>query len=111
MNIVQPPLFDVPAGSVRRSDPQTSHAAAAAVDVSARCGEVLTALSAHPDGAIPWELVLTMRGQGVDMDQNCVARRLDDLEAMNLVHRTGSTRPGRSNRQQTEWTTSTPGGS
>lgn len=109
MKIEQPPLFAAPptAGSVRHSDPQTSRDAAARVDIGARCGEVLDALADHAP-AIPWELVLKLRTSGIEMDQNCVARRLVDLEQMGLVERTGHTRPGRSGRQQTEWTIPNP---
>ncbi len=108
MTIDQLDMFPETAQRVRTTDPATSHAAAAAVDVPARAGEVLAALRSLPT-ATPSELVVRLRRTGIDMDQNCVARRLGDLEAAGLAARTGDTRPGRSGRQQTVWTSHTEG--
>lgn len=118
-----PTLFDAPAtaGSVRAADPQTSADAARRVDARRRCAEVLRALTAlltegpppgAPDhGATCYEVTRRLRLNGVDTEQNIVARRLKDLEEHADVSRTGHTRPGRTGRHQVLWTTATQGAS
>lgn len=67
----------------RAGDPRTSQEAAAAVDISARCAEVVRAiwypskLRDFTDGELAARLP--------DMDRNVVARRRKDLEDLGIV--------------------------
>lgn len=98
----QATLFD----HARHDDPATSHEAAAAVDLPARCAQVLGALGQctyRPRGATCSELQQILATTGVHMDNGWIARRLCDLEESGHVIRTDMTRTGSSNRKQTVW--------
>ena len=92
--------------AARESDPQTSHEAAAEVDVNARCGQVLAALqtvtpAAH--GATCYELQIILAHTGIHMDTGWIASRLNQLQKAGLVEATDAKRPGYTNRKQTVW--------
>lgn len=98
----QATLFD----HARHDDPQTSHDAAAAVDLPARCAQVLGALRyVYPAyrGATCSELQHRLAVTGTHMDNGWIARRLCDLEKSGHVVRTEATRPGSTGRKQTVW--------
>ena len=95
----QATLFD----HARHDDPQTSHDAAAAVGLSARCAQVLGALRAGPSNATCSELQRRLAVGGVHMDTGWIARRLCDLEESGHVARTDATRLGATGRKQTVW--------
>lgn len=83
----------------RRSDPLTSHQAAEAAQefASSHCGIILAALKQYgPMG----KTKLSVKTQISDV---AVARRLADLEKMNLAKPTGDTEPSRTNRQERIW--------
>lgn len=79
-------LFDIPASS-SRSDPVTSHLAAADLTASGerdrQCAEVLAAVRKYP--------LMTSRelGEAAGLDRHAVARRLSDLMHAGRVERPG----------------------
>ena len=88
-----------PSVHARRSDPDTSKAAAKAARrfASHHCGIILAALKQYgPMG----KTKLSVKTQISDV---AVARRLADLEKMNLAKPTGDTEPSRTNRQERIW--------
>ncbi len=97
----QPSLFE---GSVRASDPSTSHDAAASMDetaLSRQRGEVL--------GFVRWRSELGTTAYEVSLaypiQQNVAARRLRDLCELGFVKDSGRTRPGSSGRHGIVWVT------
>lgn len=100
-----PSLFDAPpdTGTHRRSDPATSVAAAASVDVPARQAEVLDALETLGGKATVSEVVDCLAWRGVHVEHGPTSRRITDLVAAGWVEPTSEIRPGRTGRPQTVW--------
>jgi len=73
------PLFKAAA---RKSDPQTSHAAAKRAPVAGHCAKVLEALAAGPAGQ-------TEIAKRAGLTVAAVSKRLPDLRRQGLVERTG----------------------
>lgn len=82
------PLFATPARA-RRTDPDTSHQAAASVDVTHREQQVLDALAAHPGGLTTKEMA-----DVTGVDRLSLSPRMKPLELKGLVIRTEETRDG-----------------
>jgi len=83
---------------VRNSDPVTSHQAAASVtDVSSHYAQILEALST----------IGPLGKDGISfysrLDPNQIARRLNEMQKLGLIHLTGKTVKSNSNRQEREW--------
>ena len=104
--------FDAPLpDSVRPSDPDTSHAAAASIApvLSAQRRDVLAAAAAvadanpHRTGATAAEIVMRLAYTGRAPQQSVVARRLSDLRDLGLVVDSGARRPGTSARALIAW--------
>lgn len=88
------------ARQARRSDPATSHVAAARAEPIARRhhAAILAALSKTPAGATIHEMkILT------GIDHVAVARRMSELEREGLVRRTGGERPSPAGRPCCVW--------
>jgi len=91
------PLPEFP--RVRNSDPVTSHQAAASItDVSSHYAQILEALST----------IGPLGKDGISfysrLDPNQIARRLNEMQKLGLIHLTGKTVKSNSNRQEREWT-------
>jgi hypothetical protein len=87
-----------PHGLARRSDPETSHAAAKSVDANRLESVVLGALGRHPSGLTIHEVAdLT----GVPFES--IGPRFRPLVNKGLIHDSGERRVGRSNRQCIVW--------
>lgn len=88
--------------SVRFTDPDTSHEAAAMIAPVLRpeqarvFGLLRSALTAY-------EIATNLRWQGFPRDQSCVAKRLSELRDLGLVYDTGQRRPGRTGRPLIVW--------
>ena len=85
----------------RASDPATSRKAAESLDPDTLAREqrrVLRAIVMHEGRAIRDQIA-----SHLSADRSCVSRRITDLCAAGLVEDSGTTRPGVSGRQQTEW--------
>ena len=89
------PLFN--RALARTTDPGTSHAAAASVNVSEMESVVLDAIRALGD-ATSWEV-----SRHVGIERVTVSPRFKPLEVKGLIRRTGKTRPGESGRQSQVW--------
>jgi len=90
------PLPEFP--RVRNSDPSTSHQAAASIsDVSSHYAQILEALST----------IGPLGKDGISfyskLDPNQIARRLNEMQKLGLIHLTGKTVKSNSNRQEREW--------
>lgn len=103
MTVVELTLFDVP-GAARATDPETSKDAAFAPGLNAQRLAVLLALV--PADATAYDLTLRLT-QAVQ--QNVVARRLDDLQANGYARPTDDKRPGSSTRLLRVWTATNEG--
>jgi hypothetical protein len=95
------PLFavrriDTPIAAARRSDPATSHAAAATAPVAEHQAKILEALTIGPAGA-------SVIGQRCGLDGHQVGRRIKELEASGQIVQTGRLVPSSSGRGQREW--------
>jgi len=93
-------FFDLPIfNRVRNSDPVTSHEAAdAAKDLASKHFSVIVdCLKAH--GALGKDGIARHSG----LDANQVARRLNELEKMNLIQLTGRTVKSQAGRNEREW--------
>lgn len=88
-------------GRARRDDAPTSAAAAAAVDVPARCAEVLAVLR-RLGRATAYDIAVDLILSGVGAQTNAVSRRLLDLERRNLARRSGVA-PGGFGREVTAY--------
>lgn len=82
-------------GLARHSDPSTSHAAAAAVDVTAKEQAVLDAIRQFPKGCIADDIARV-----TGLRDGSVTPRLRPLLRKGLIQRTGESRPGMSGRHQ-----------
>lgn len=87
----------------RTSDPDTSHAAAEALNVPRRCAEVLNALHRIGAPATAWDVTQWLGERGVRTQQSSVVRRLADLEEMGRVCRTEERRMGGFGRMLIVW--------
>jgi len=93
-------FFDLPIfNRVRSSDPVTSYEAAdAAKDLAAKhFSTIVDCLQAH--GALGKDGIARHSG----LDANQVARRLNELEKMNLIQLTGRTVKSQAGRNEREW--------
>ena len=93
-------FFDLPIfNRVRNSDPITSYEAAdAAKDLASKhLKTIVDCLKAH--GALGKDGIAKHSG----LDGNQVARRLNELEKMNLIELTGKTVKSSSGRNEREW--------
>jgi predicted transcriptional regulator len=93
-------FFDLPIfNRVRNSDPVTSYEAAdAAKDLAAKhLSIIVDCLKAH--GALGKDGIARHSG----LDGNQVARRLNELEKMNLIQLTGRTVKSSAGRNEREW--------
>jgi hypothetical protein len=87
----------------RTSDPDTSHAAAEAVNVPRRCAEVLNAMRRIGAPATAWDVTSWLAERGVRTQQSSVVRRLADLEGFGKVARTEERRMGGFGRMLIVW--------
>lgn len=78
------PLF-TSAARARRTDPHTSHEAAASVDVQERERQVLEALANHPEGLTTREMA-----EVTGIDRVSLSPRTKPLERKGLVARSGT---------------------
>ena len=83
---------------VRTSDPETSHQAAEAItDVSSHYAQILEALT-----------IGAMGKDGISfytrLDPNQIARRLNEMQKLNLIRLTGKTVKSNAGRQERQWT-------
>lgn len=93
-------FFDLPIfNRVRSSDPVTSYEAAdAAKDLASKhFSTIVDCLQAH--GALGKDGIARHSG----LDANQVARRLNELEKMNLIQLTGRTVKSQAGRNEREW--------
>ena len=93
-------FFDLPIfNRVRSSDPVTSYEAADAVKelASKHFSTIVDCLQAH--GALGKDGIARHSG----LDANQVARRLNELEKMNLIQLTGRTVKSQAGRNEREW--------
>ena len=93
-------FFDLPIfNRVRNSDPVTSYEAAdAAKDLASKhFSTIVDCLQAH--GALGKDGIAIHSG----LDANQVARRLNELEKMNLIQLTGRTVKSQAGRNEREW--------
>ena len=93
-------FFDLPIfNRVRSSDPVTSYEAAdAAKDLASKhFSTIVDCLQAH--GALGKDGIAKYSG----LDANQVARRLNELEKMNLIQLTGRTVKSQAGRNEREW--------
>ena len=93
-------FFDLPIfNRVRSSDPVTSYEAAdAAKDLASKhFSTIVDCLQAH--GALGKDGIARHSG----LDANQVARRLNELEKMNLIQLTGKTVKSQAGRNEREW--------
>jgi predicted transcriptional regulator len=93
-------FFDLPIfNRVRSSDPVTSYEAAdAAKDLASKhFSTIVECLQAH--GALGKDGIARHSG----LDANQVARRLNELEKMNLIQLTGRTVKSQAGRNEREW--------
>ena len=93
-------FFDLPIfNRVRSSDPVTSYEAAdAAKDLASKhFSTIVDCLQAH--GALGKDGIARYSG----LDANQVARRLNELEKMNLIQLTGRTVKSQAGRNEREW--------
>ena len=93
-------FFDLPIfNRVRSSDPVTSYEAADAVKelASKHFSTIVDCLKAH--GALGKDGIARHSG----LDANQVARRLNELEKMNLIQLTGRTVKSQAGRNEREW--------
>jgi predicted transcriptional regulator len=90
---------------VRAIDPITSHAAAESIRpvLGPECARVLDVIRERTT-ATAYEVRAHLLSQGIDRDQNVVARRCTDLRDAGLIVETGEYRKGRTNRLLTVWT-------
>lgn len=91
---------------MRHADAVTSAAAAESIRpvLGTECHRVLEVIRrAGWVGATAHEIRCVLRADGVDRDQNVVARRCSDLRDAGLIVDSGRTRSGRSNRQLIVW--------
>lgn len=79
----------------RATDPATSHAAAAAVDATAKEAVVLAAIAQFPEGCIADDIARV-----TGLRDGTVTPRLRPLLRKGLIERTGESRPGVSGRHQ-----------
>lgn len=82
----------------RANDPQTSHQAAASVNVSELDRKVLDSMKRLGRFATTDEIVIES-----GLEAGSVTPRMKHLEKAKLVRRTGSKRPSRRNRPQIIW--------
>jgi len=101
--IAQSSLFDVEP-AVRELDPQTSHDAARAPGLNRQRRDVLATLVRFGP-ATAYEIAITLQ----PIQQNVVARRLDDLRDLGFAEPTEQTRPGSSTRHLRVWRATTQG--
>ena len=93
-------FFDLPIfNRVRSSDPVTSYEAADAVKelASKHFSTIVDCLQAH--GALGKDGIAKHSG----LDANQVARRLNELQKMNLIELTGRTVKSQAGRNEREW--------
>jgi len=88
--------LDWPRSHARRTDPDTSHAAAQRVSTAAsNCAALLRAFRAAPAGLTAEEAAAV-----AGIDPWAASKRVSDLVREELVSDTGQRRPGRSGRPQ-----------
>lgn len=102
MTMTEPTLFGDDDRFARRSDPATSHAAAASVDVNHREQEVVDALRGLVVASSAYDIQQHLASYGIRRDKNCVSRRLTSLVRKGLVDDRG-TKPGPYNRDVTAY--------
>ncbi len=88
------PLFRHPAPLARRTDPETSKAAARSIDTSTICGLLLNEF--RKAGAAG----LTSDEAGMRLSISGIWKRISDLERLGEIVDSGTTRKGLSGRQQ-----------
>lgn len=90
-------------GRARRTDPRTSVDAASGVCVTRRCAELLPYLRRADQPVTAHELAMVMLRDGLAWPMaNVVARRLTDLERVDLARRVGTV-TGRFGASCTTW--------
>lgn len=87
-------LFDQPAdpAPVRSSDPETSHAAVATVNIKERKREVLSAMTRLARPATASEIQQEMRRHGVIREAGTIRSRLAQLKRDGTIAKTGGVR-------------------
>ncbi len=87
-------LFDQPAdpAPARASDPETSHAAVATVNIKERKREVLAAMQRLDRAATASEIQQEMRRHGVIREAGTIRSRLAQLKRDGTIRKTGGVR-------------------